>query len=251
MLPRTATSRSGSTPVTSPNARHEHERRGENDELGATGGDAGKEAEGGQRQYGELRCCGGSSGASGVLGLRRHSVQALLHDVLGANALDPQLRIERQAVCERHGDVLHILGRDEVAAAERRKAAGELQQRERAGAGWIPPERAGSDAWTPRRRPCRARCSRRRAPPRSPAEDRARSHGRRRASARPRQRAARDGARASPTRGRAPDSRRRSAAGNGRAGLGQRVRALVLDRVLGGQHEERALQRTRLPSSVT
>ena len=68
------------------------------------------------------------------LGLRRrHAIETLRHDVLGTQALHPELRVEREPVRERrHGDGLHVLGRDEVAARERRQAARELQQRERA-----------------------------------------------------------------------------------------------------------------------
>src|SRR5262245_1218159 len=63
-----------------------------------------------------------------VLGRRRgNGVQHLLHDILRANALNPQLRPEHQAMRERgHGDGLHVLRRDEVAAAEQRLGAAQL-----------------------------------------------------------------------------------------------------------------------------
>ena len=57
----------------------------------------------------------------------------------GPDPLHPQLGPQHQPVRESgHGDRLDVVGGDEVAAAQKRTSAGELQDRER-------PARAGSD----------------------------------------------------------------------------------------------------------
>src|SRR6266550_183059 len=58
-------------------------------------------------------------------------LERLADDVLRADPLHPQLRLQRQAVCQRrYGNPLHVVRRREIAALERGATAGELQQRE-------------------------------------------------------------------------------------------------------------------------
>ena len=74
------------------------------------------------------------------------------------HALHPQLGPQREPVGEgRHGDRLHVVGRDEVAAGERGAAAGELEQRERAARARADLHRARWRASRRRCRPCTSR----------------------------------------------------------------------------------------------
>ena len=62
---------------------------------------------------------------------RWNRFERLPDDVLAAAALHPELRLEQEPVRERgHGDRLDVVGRDEVASCEGGPAARELQQRQ-------------------------------------------------------------------------------------------------------------------------
>ena len=193
------------------------------------------------RRVSAWRARGVTSSAGGVGTV----LEDVADDVLAADPLHPQLRPQREAVRERRdGDGLHVLRRDEVAPRERRPPARELQQRERAA-------RAGADL--------DARALARRgddvddvAADRLGDVDaldgalhaRGASVRRRPARARPRpRRAARARSSIAPLvlAARVADAEPQQEPVELR--LGQRIRALVLDRVLRREHDERPLER--------
>ena len=116
----------------------EHERSGERDRLHPAEGQAGHEPgrrERGIRGHARRDEPGHASAVRNAVlgGRRRHRLERLLHDVLAAEPLHPELRLHHQPVREcRHGDGLHVVRSDEVAPGERRLRARELEQGEAA-----------------------------------------------------------------------------------------------------------------------
>ena len=113
-----------------PTTSEERERCGDDRELGAAESERAEEPEGRERRVPDEaraprprheRSVGETSSARGV-GTR---VEHLPDDVLGRDALHPQLRAEHQPVRERRdGDGLDVVREDEVAAAGARPDSG-------------------------------------------------------------------------------------------------------------------------------
>ena len=115
-----------------PGHQRDDQRNGDDDEVGAAGEDAEEERPADQGQERDVQR-GRMPAHAGSAGRRRHLLQQALDHLRRRRPRHPQLRSQDEAMRQRgHRHRLHVVGQDEVAAADGRLGPGELQQGEAA-----------------------------------------------------------------------------------------------------------------------